>query len=189
MTVAKGRPRDARIDEAVLRATRELIAEQGFSATTIQGVARRAGVGAPAIYRRWKSRLDLILTATSSELDSAAAFEPTGDLRADIDRVVDAYRELFSRPGAIALPGVLAEYAVAPGDVTELVGGLARGVRPAFRAILAAAGPAVDPQVDPDSVLDLLIGACLYRGLIHPLTGRATQPGDITDLIVRSLRP
>jgi AcrR family transcriptional regulator len=187
MEPAKGRPRDTRIDEAVLRATRELISEEGFSATTIQAVARRAGVSAPAIYRRWRSRLDLIMTATAVDLDEES-FTPTGDLYVDVKRFVDTYQHQFSRPTFVALPGVLGESANAPDDVSDVVQRLAQGVRPAFRAMLAAASPAVDPDVNPDTVLDVIIGACLYRAAIHPFTGRVAKADDITDLIVRSLR-
>lgn len=59
-----GRPRDNRIDERALTATRELLVERGFEATTIQAVAERASVHASAIYRRWPSRIELIEEAT-----------------------------------------------------------------------------------------------------------------------------
>ena len=57
---APGRPRDTSINERALAATRELLVERGFDATTIQAVAEHSGVHASAIYRRWPSRIELI---------------------------------------------------------------------------------------------------------------------------------
>ena len=58
-----GRPRDPRIDEAVLAATRELLAEVGYKRLSMGLVARRAGVHRPAIYRRWSSKPHLVCEA------------------------------------------------------------------------------------------------------------------------------
>src|SRR4051794_41805682 len=58
-----GRPRDPRVDEAVRRAALELLVEDGYQATSIQAIARRAGVSAPSIYRRWASKARAIEAA------------------------------------------------------------------------------------------------------------------------------
>ena len=186
----RGRPRDPRIDELVLAATRRLLAERGFAETTVQSVARAAGVGASAIYRRWPSRIELIESAIFPGL-GALDVTPTGDLRADLRQFVEAYCELFSSPAArAAVPGLLAAYQSQPERHRPLVERVGQGVRPAFRAVLAAAPPGtVAPAVDPDTVLDVLIGAALYRAFIHPFTGRDNQPDQIADLLLRALRP
>jgi AcrR family transcriptional regulator len=61
-TRVPGRPRDAAIDEIVLRAAFELFLERGAEGATIDDVAKRTGVARATIYRRWKSR-DLLLAA------------------------------------------------------------------------------------------------------------------------------
>ena len=54
----RGRPRDPAIDELVVRATVELLAERGYDATTVQEISRPgAGVHTAAIYRRWPNRI------------------------------------------------------------------------------------------------------------------------------------
>ena len=75
----RGRPRDPTIDARVLAATAELLATEGFSAATVQEIARRAGVPSSAIYRRWPSRVELIEDAVYPG-PGPVAFEPTGDL-------------------------------------------------------------------------------------------------------------
>ena len=80
-----GRPRDAGISERALAATRELLVQRGFDATTIQAVAEHSGVHASAIYRRWPSRIELIEEATFPGLNPLSV-QPTGDLRHDLRR-------------------------------------------------------------------------------------------------------
>ncbi|HWT49352.1 MAG TPA: helix-turn-helix domain-containing protein, partial [Mycobacterium sp.] len=49
MVVDFGRPRDPRIDGAVLRATVELLAETGYPGLSVAAIAERAGTSKPAI--------------------------------------------------------------------------------------------------------------------------------------------
>ena len=58
-----GRPRSAEVHSAILKATIELFAEEGFDGMSIEAVAKRAGVGKTAIYRRWSSKEALVLDA------------------------------------------------------------------------------------------------------------------------------
>ena len=53
-----GRPLDPVVGEKILGAALELLAERGFRGATVRAVAARAGVGAPAIYRRHENRED-----------------------------------------------------------------------------------------------------------------------------------
>ena len=59
----QGRPRDSRIDDAVLRATVELLDEIGYARLTIPLVATRAGATPPAVYRRFPTKLELVYEA------------------------------------------------------------------------------------------------------------------------------
>ena len=63
-----GRPRDSRADRAILEATLELIGELGIHEFRIEDVAARAGVGKGAIYRRYRSK-DELITAAIAALD------------------------------------------------------------------------------------------------------------------------
>ena len=58
-----GRPRDPGLDAAILAATRALLVEHGYQGITMQGVARIAGVHVPAIYRRWRTKFELVEAA------------------------------------------------------------------------------------------------------------------------------
>ncbi|ADP84585.1 TetR/AcrR family transcriptional regulator [Pseudofrankia inefficax] len=188
--LARGRPRDPGIDARALASAREILAEGGFAATTVQAVARRAGVGASAIYRRWPSRVALVESAVFPGPD-ALNLTHTGDIDADVRRLVAAYCGLFDSPAArAAIPGLFAAYQSQPDRHRVVVDRVGEGVRPAFRAMLAAAAPgSVEPGLDPDTVLDVLIGAALYRSFVHPFTGRDNPPDRIAEFLLRALRP
>ena len=60
-TPRRGRPRDPAADQAILDAARDLLARKGFTGTSMDEIARTAGVGKDTLYRRWKSKEDLVL--------------------------------------------------------------------------------------------------------------------------------
>jgi AcrR family transcriptional regulator len=61
-----GRPRSEQADQAIIEATLELFAEEGFDGTCVEAVAARAGVGKATIYRRWPNKEELLLAAFGS---------------------------------------------------------------------------------------------------------------------------
>jgi AcrR family transcriptional regulator len=73
-----GRPRSAASHEAILRATLELLGEKGFRGMSMDAVAARAGVSKATIYRRWKSKEELI-SALLDEMAGVVQVVNTGD--------------------------------------------------------------------------------------------------------------
>src|SRR5690242_3897693 len=64
---APGRPRSARVDEAIIEAVLELLAEGvPVEALSIEAVAARAGVGKATIYRRWANKDALLVDAVAA---------------------------------------------------------------------------------------------------------------------------
>lgn len=186
---SRGRPRDPGIDRRVLDAAVELLAAEGFASTTIQAVARKAGVRTSVIYRRWPSRLELIEEAIFPGFDDLSV-EPTGDLHRDLVRFIEAYRAVFAHPAALAAMPVLISAYHSGVDTRAPEERGWRSTRPQLQAILAAAPPgAVDPSLDPDDVFDLLVGGILNRIFITSLGERVDTPDRTADLICRTVRP
>ncbi|MFD4604666.1 TetR/AcrR family transcriptional regulator [Streptomyces sp. NPDC058464] len=184
-----GRPRDMSINERALTATRELLVQRGFDATTIQAVAEQSGVHASAIYRRWPSRIELIEEATFPGL-SPLSVQPTGDLRRDLRRFIGAYLAAFGAPAArAAAAGLLAHHQASERTRSpELY--LRVSARPQFQDILQAAPPgSVDPAVDPDDVFDMLLAAVLTRTLLSTVIVRTHPVERTVEMILRLLRP
>lgn len=186
---AAGRPRDTSIDERALEATRELLAEQGFEATTISAIAERSGVHSSAIYRRWPSRVELIEEAafpTGNPLVAA----PTGDLHRDLRRFIRNYVSVFNAPAArAATTGLLAHHR-GPGYPDAPERQMRLSARPQFRRILESAEPGtVDVAVDPDDAFDMLLGAIWTRIVVHPDSTKSRPIERTVELMVRMLRP
>jgi AcrR family transcriptional regulator len=82
-----GRRRDESKDDAILAATRELLAERGFDGMTMDAVADRAGAGKATVYRRWPSKVQLTVDAIVCGRGvpmSAEDVPDTGSLRSDL---------------------------------------------------------------------------------------------------------
>ncbi|MDI2124893.1 TetR/AcrR family transcriptional regulator [Yinghuangia seranimata] len=104
-----GRPRDTRVDQAVLDAARALLAEVGYAGLTMDAVAARAGVGKAAIYRRHATKQALVFAAAVHGVE----LEPppdTGSLLGDLEALARVIVAHLGNPAAApALMGLLAE--------------------------------------------------------------------------------
>ncbi len=83
----RGRRRDASRDDAILEATRELLAERGYEGTTMDAVAERACAGKATVYRRWPSKVQLIvdsLLCGANQITTLDDVPDTGSLRGDL---------------------------------------------------------------------------------------------------------
>src|SRR5450755_3354969 len=78
----RGRPRDERIGERILTATRQLLVDRGLQAMSLDAVAERAGVSRSTIYRRWASSDELVLDAIDDALGQLPGPEPTVEIDA-----------------------------------------------------------------------------------------------------------
>lgn len=77
-----GRKRDPSVEPRVYRAAMRLYARDGLAGVSFDTVAREAGVGKPALYRRWGSREEMLVRAFDT-LDFPSARD-CGSLREDM---------------------------------------------------------------------------------------------------------
>src|ERR1700754_1960229 len=100
----RGRPRD-NSDPRILDAALALLAEEGFQRMSIEGIAKRAGVSRPAVYRRWEGKAGVVAEAIArSHRDRPA---PTGDLRADLLAELRDVRRTYDTVVPMAMIGTL----------------------------------------------------------------------------------
>ena len=83
-----GRHREQRVDHAIVSAARELLVEKGYRALTTDAVAGRAGIGKAAIYRRYRTKQQMVFAATVPGL-AAEPPDDTGSLRGDLHAFTD----------------------------------------------------------------------------------------------------
>jgi AcrR family transcriptional regulator len=122
MTTDLGRPRDPRIDDAVLGATVELLGSSGYADLSVDAIAKRAGTSKPAIYRRWPSKAHLVHEAVFP-ISEATELPDTGSLAGDVREMVRRSTAVLTTPAArAAMPGLLGEMATDPSLHTKLLG-------------------------------------------------------------------
>jgi AcrR family transcriptional regulator len=164
-TPGRGRPRSSAADEAILGATRALLAEGGYDAVTMEAVAARAGVGKTTVYRRHSTRAGLVATALTASLLRTMPEVDFGSLRADLEGVVAGYT-LHLTPQMTDVSLRFATEALHDSDARRVLNDEVMAERRSHaEGVLtrAAARGELARHVSADTMLDLIGGAVLLR--------------------------
>jgi AcrR family transcriptional regulator len=106
----RGRPRSAIADEGIREAAVDLFAERGFEGFSVEDVADRAGVSKATVYRRYPSKVDLVVEAASCLAADEITFPDTGNLRADVRGLARSLVEKFrTSPAGRVMPVMIFE--------------------------------------------------------------------------------
>jgi AcrR family transcriptional regulator len=192
MAKTAGRPRDIRIDHAVLHATTELLEEVGYQRLTIAAVAARAGTSPPAIYRRWPTKAHLVHEAVfPSTPDDVVPADM--DLRTGLRTMLVGGVQLLDQPAArAAVPGLLAELTAAPelhADILQRFAGSEWGWLH-DRIGQAIETGQVRADVRPRTLLDMISGSAFLASAIGPPERIDDHWIDeVVDLIMRGITP
>ena len=167
-----GRPRDQRLDVAMVRATLELLEERGYNDLSLAAIADRAGTTTAALYRRWGSKAELVMDAVfRTEGDDVVA--ETDDVAADLATMVRWSVEKICRPaGLAAVAGMLGESRrerSAPSAAAALA-----SRRVADRIERAQAAGQIRADADPMLVASMTAGPVMYAAF----TGGADRIDD-----------
>lgn len=163
----RGRPRDARCDAAILRATLEMLGEGGAGNLSIDGVAARAGVGKATIYRRWSSKEALLLEALSTDTNAMASPD-SGTLRGDLELYFDDLVErLRQNQNSDVLPHLI-EAACYDAEVRNSLDEYLSTRQLPLRQLLQRAQQRneIAADIDLGVVVDVLVGPVIYRRLM-----------------------
>lgn len=186
-----GRPREERADRAILAAALRLIADQGVRDLRMDDVAERAGVGKATIYRRYRSK-DELVTAAVAALVSEITVPDTGSTRDDLLALLRSAVDVYS--GSVEA-GVMPSLV----DAMSRDAGLAHFVREGFLAQRRAALRAVLERgiergdlrrdLDLELALDVLGGALFYRLLVTGGPVDHQLADGVVELILRGFAP
>lgn len=170
-----GRPRNTRIDAAVLESTLAILDEDGYSQLSVEQVARRARTTKPAIYRRWPTRQHLVLAALARRVDEVPV-PNTGCTLCDLGECVIVFIDAFERMP----PGVLGPLLGDCAGRTELRAEFMRSLFDPPRAAVqetitrAIARGDLRANISLEMTVDLLASLVHYRALFgHAPTGHA----------------
>src|SRR3954469_20628067 len=107
-TPRPGRPRDEKASQAILQAALGQLLERGYGGMSMEGVAVAAGVGKPAIYRRYRNKAELVAAAIRSILPNID-LPDTGSTLKDLQEVAAQARPMTQGPFPVLLGSVMAE--------------------------------------------------------------------------------
>jgi AcrR family transcriptional regulator len=100
--------RSARVRSAAIAATLAELAENGYTAFSLEGVARRAGVHKTTLYRRWGTREDLVLEAMLDRAGRSISVPDTGSLRQDLLELASTVAANAATPEVAAMARTVA---------------------------------------------------------------------------------
>jgi AcrR family transcriptional regulator len=103
------RRRGAALDAAILRAAVAEIDQHGYADFSMERVAERAGASKASVYRRWPSKIALVLAAVHDQLPDTAAAPGTGNLRDDLLVLFRGAARLLAGPAGDAIRGLLGD--------------------------------------------------------------------------------
>jgi AcrR family transcriptional regulator len=161
---ANNDPRRSRSDQRIAGATLQLLREGGPQAVTVEAVASLSGVAKTTIYRRFANRREMLQAALVG-LTDAPEPAPEVPTREKIRwALVSARRALEDVLGLSSVGAILAQQ---DPEFSDSVRGVLNPYIDQLVALLESAVAAgnVRAEVDPDTVLSLILGATLGERL------------------------
>ena len=158
------------VTAAITAAAFAELAENGYARMSMEAVARRAGAGKAALYRRWDSKDAMLTDLIARAVSEHALIRPdTGTLRGDVEAYLRATHSQLSGPLVSRIaPDLLGESPRNPAlaaALGETIGGPRRETADAMlsRAVDRGELPA---DLDHDLALDLLVAPLGFRFLV-----------------------
>lgn len=190
---ARGRPRSEAVERAILEGTMKLL-EEGvpLGELSIERIARTAGVGKAAIYRRWSGKEELFVDALRT-IEPDEPELPGTSLRDDLVALLEWLRQrgLASRSSAI-LRTAQAQMKSSP-RIWEAYHNAVVAPRRRLGVEVLRRGQRAGElraDLDLDLVNDLFVGPMLVRSVLRPdadLTEGLAER--IVDTLLEGLRP
>lgn len=164
---SRGRPRDATLDDRILDQVVVLLGSRGYAGLTLDELAGRSGVAKTTILRRWPSKAAVAAAGVERLALESVDVPDFGTLHSDLRAMLHGARETFARGRGQFVARLLREAGHHP-EITDLLDAVLHTRRQAYRRVLARgiARGELDPSVDQDLLIDLLIGPLWTRLLI-----------------------
>jgi AcrR family transcriptional regulator len=177
--------RSARIQAAVFEATIQVLQEKGYEALSFATIGERTGVHETTLYRRWKTREQLVVDAVASRVAQDIPIPDTGTLRSDLIQLLQLLRTFLQSPVGQALiqTGIAARNVSAIGTFSkDYWQRRSTLLRPLFeRAIVRGE---LSAQTDIPLLFEMLIGVLYVRLFLLGESLDETLPERIVDLVL-----
>jgi AcrR family transcriptional regulator len=171
----RGRRPAAEVREEILQAAADLLFDEGMAGFTIEKVASLSGASKMTIYKWWPSKGALALDGYFHRVEPDLAFADTGNIEADLRVQLHAFLRVICASPAGRVIGELIGQAQSDPELKSAY--LTRYSAPRRAKAVAAMDTAkgrgqLRANLDPETVVDQLWGACYHRLLLpdQPLT-------------------
>ena len=160
-----GRPRNEDADREIIAATLRLLGRDGFDRTSIEAVAAEAGVTRATVYRRYPTKVDMVTAAVCS---LAEAVEPSGcpDIRTTLTELLRRFAECVGPGDGVSIAASLyLQRHEHPEMLDSFRERVIKPTRLRMAAVLQLAREKgeIRADVDPESLVEMLVGSYLYR--------------------------
>ena len=167
-----GRPRSAKSHQAILKATLELLGEVGFESMSIEAISTRAGVGKTTIYRRYKSKEELVADAIES-IRQDIVIPNTGNFWNDLDELIENAARITLTPLGRQTVAMIISSASSNSQFARIYWTkYLQPRREAFALVIERAKirKEIQTDIDSDLVFDSMSGIMLYTLIFLPET-------------------
>jgi AcrR family transcriptional regulator len=181
------------ITVAIRNAVMNELAEVGYGRLSIEAVARRAGVGKTAIYRRWSNKLEMVLEIVSDVAGRAVPLPDTGSFAGDLELLMMIVsRALRHRIASQIIPDLMAEAARNPQIAETLQKALRRHQEAVGDKLVgqAIARGELPEGTDPGLAVDLILGPLYWRLAVSrvPIADEEAYLGRLIAVVMAGLR-
>lgn len=174
------RPRSEEARRRTIEATIEALLELGAEGLTMEEIAERSGVAKSTIYRHFGTRENLLAESVRSCVVEQSTPD-SGSLAEDLTDLFTRYDESAETKRLNELIPLLIDAARRDADMREVLDALLAERQRPMRTVLklAQARGEIDPDLDLDVAVAVLIGPFTYR--------RMVQDAEITDEFVTAV--
>ncbi len=171
-----------------MTATRHLLTRDGYDQVSMDAIAKEAGVSRPTVYRRWPSKAHVVFEAafgTPGDPMPAAGDDAVAEIREFIRGTVEFWSGEVVQAAAL---GILADRARDPELHIRTQQLLDEQTRAAFTT-LAERGidtGALRPDLEIDTLYELLIGTAFYAVQVQHRTDTTTLIDQLSNLVLQS---
>lgn len=179
-----------KVTDAITEAVLDELAENGYGRLAMEAVAKRAGVGKSALYRRWTCKQDMVIAVLAEFTVPRTASPDTGSLAGDVRALVGAVHDWLTHPRfARILPDLVAEAVRTPGLAEAARTAIdeprrATALRTLHRAVARGELP---EDLDVELAIDLLAAPIYWRLSVRNATTDPTYLDNVTTYLLRAL--
>ena len=183
----RGRPRAELVDQTILAAAHDILANQGYDALSFKAIEQATGITRASIYRRWRTKAHLAAEVAHGVDQHLVDTIRQEDLRGQIRSLVSQLCNQYLRPevGA-ASAGLIAAYQRDPDLRRELHNPREQAARDDLARIVEVARQSgqIRADVKSDTLFDMLVGTVIYRIVFSSLPSEADIVEDVSAMVL-----